>query len=67
MLPDRVSNPGPLTYESDALLFICTKLYETTFKSYKVDTILKKNSDKKYNTSYGSFSLHFILSCFILV
>ena len=39
MLPDRVSNPGPLTYESGALPIalhgpaaLTTKIYEYTFR-----------------------------------
>ena len=43
MLPDRVSNPGPLTYESGALpialrgpaVYICTKFYKYILKGIK--------------------------------
>ena len=39
MLPDRVSNPGPLTYESGALLIAFFKMYAD--KSYTFSTSLK--------------------------
>ena len=47
MLPDRVSNPGPLTYESDALPialrgpachYVCTDLFKLLHQGDSNDT-----------------------------
>ena len=53
MLPDRVSNPGPLTYESGALPIALRG--PAQYQGYRVDmiSILKitkgNNSAKRYN------------------
>ena len=47
MLPDRVSNPGPLTYESGALPIAlrgpATRLYEVTGSNYNCGGIIAAN------------------------
>ena len=42
MLPDRLSNPGPLTYESGALLFVvgCTDWSKLLLEAYVLTSIL---------------------------
>ena len=45
MLPDRVLNPGPLTYESDALL--------TALRDPGYSTELKSLSDNKIKVVYN--------------
>ena len=44
MLPDRVSNPGPLTYESGALLIVLRGPAKIEGTEKKQTTILKGTS-----------------------
>ena len=50
MLPDRVSNPGPLTYESGALPIALRGLYVTKVIEY-VQRILE-NSTLQWNSLF---------------
>ena len=46
MLPDRVSNPGPLTYESAALpIALRGQLVKGGFDPLKANSILKSQTD----------------------
>ena len=42
MLPDRVSNPGPLTYESDALPIALKREWQSHGKNSIIRSLTKK-------------------------
>ena len=54
MLPDRVSNPGPLTYESGALPIADNPLQQTTF----INTISLFSEELRLDVSSESSAIH---------
>ena len=63
MLPDRVSNPGPLTYESGALPIVLrgpTVIYVfLTFTSSRLTTLSVLNN---WVLNYNNQSVYYIIS-----
>ena len=50
MLPDRVSNPGPLTYESGALPIALRGPACMELISFFISTVVIRNAEKKIAT-----------------